>query len=206
MTHFATSKEKWDLLNDILSTHQQSERGSRAETNTETESACQHSALLSPLFVWNQTNLPPLQCGTEGCSHRHAPATFSYSPPLKSSHRPYLNTVLCFLSPHPHQLSLPSLFCWLRPPPSSACFLLWNGALLNHTALLACSLFHSSFFCSLSSSLAASLSERLSCWSTVHREPWATSANEKKTHPGKYSYSLACLYFCWVLRHFKYLP
>lgn len=83
----------------------------------------------------------------------------------------------CAFYPRPPTSTLPFPFCWRRPPPSSACFLLWNGAFLNHTALLACSLFHSSFFCSLSFSLAGSLSKRLSCWSTVRREPQATKKN-----------------------------
>lgn len=75
------------------------------------------------------------------CSHNFLPPTHPQKAPTG-----HILILCCAFYLHPPPTSLPFPFCCLRPPPSSACFSLWNGALLNHTALLACSLFHSSFF------------------------------------------------------------
>lgn len=95
----------------------------------------------------------------------------------ETSHRPHPNAVLHLLS-----LTVLSYSCSVSCDPFPLqCFLLWNEALLSHTALLACSLFHCLFFFFLvpSLALAGSLSERLSCWSTVHREPQAITGKTK---------------------------
>lgn len=135
---------------------------------------------LSPPLVWHRPNLPSLQCGTEGCSHRHAPATFAPTPPTaKSSHRPYPNTMLCLLPPPPQYSPIPILST-ATPPPRLLFTAKWSPSQSHSTVgLLFISLVF--FLFPLSLSLAGSLSERLSCWSTVHREPQATT--EKKIKP-----------------------
>lgn len=123
-------------------------------------------------------NLPSLQCGTEGCSHRHALESCSHPPP-HNSHRPYPNTMLCLLSPPPtNYFAIPILLT----ATSSLFRLLFTVKQSPSQSYSAVGLLFISlvFFCSLSFSLAGSLSERLSCWSTVHREPRTTTARITK--------------------------
>lgn len=144
------------MWNKIHSQHmgECKERLGVAYWESDRQSASRFS-VLSPPLVWHPHKIgpSPLCCSWRVKSLTCSRNFFSFSPAQKCSRRPHPNTVLClFICPSSLHSSLPFLFHQLRRPPAAPprrpflCVLLWNGALLHHTALLARSLFHSSFF------------------------------------------------------------
>lgn len=144
--------------------------------------------LLSPTLEWDQTCLP-CSAALKGAVTDML-SQLSPIPPPKSSHRPYPNTMLCLLSPPPHQHSPIRI---LLTATSSLFRLLftvkWSPSQSHSAAGL------------LFISLVLFFPPFLSGWELIWEAqllvgcPQRTPGHNKK-YSGKYSYSLAWLYLC----------
>lgn len=150
------------------------------------QSISQHPVLLSPPLEWDRPNLPSLQCGAEGCSHRHAPTGCIPCCPFYS---------------HPSSNTIPFPFCWPRSPTSSTCFFLncemepFSITQCCWPALYFTRLFFFFRFLSLSLSLWLGAYLRGSAAGRLSTENPRPQQQDKK-NSGKYSYSLAWIYLC----------